>query len=532
MVNERSTSSLPANDMKTMALARIEEEIIWHKLALSDLYIRRNTFSPIFCLPTEILATIFILCARDCYLVISLHNWWNVSHVCHHWREVALNCPTLWTHISKLPHRWTEEFLDRSKTAPLKIRITVPYTTQVSRWVTTVEKVMQHAERIQELSLDLPGIHGEEILSKLSSPAPRLRTLRIALGSSLSEQPLVLFDGDTPALRTLEFSDCPVLPSSLKLNGLTTLKLFYFHLRPQQNVQELLATLSCMQDLAQLHLDGALNHPVGFLSSATFNTFQKVNLPRLSRISIAAPLSAVIAFLSCINNSSNAEFRLECHCEDDPSMDNYSLLSSILGQRFSVAEHQEPANQAIRSLAIDSDMEDRTEILVFSSSERHFRISRSRMEWGCNTPLQILLVELRVDRDRVISDICRSIPLTHLQSVHVCDPPISSNFWMRTFGHLQNLRYIKLSQGSMPELASLLDDHCTDASDQIFAPGLEELELENITFTTDWDAFSLQSLEDAVSTREQVQLIVNGCGVNDYADDGPGYCLYCEGSHY
>ncbi|KAF8555346.1 hypothetical protein OG21DRAFT_1507762 [Imleria badia] len=546
---------MPANDMETIALARIETEILKQKLVLSNLYTRKNSFSFVSRLPTEILATIFILCARDYHSEDQNHSpptWLNVSYVCYHWREVALNCPTLWTYVSTMPHRWTEEFLDRSKKAILKIRIKLLYVYHVPQWWNSVEKAMHHVERIQELSLDLPGTHSNKVLLMLSSRAPCLQNLKISLRDYPSESPVVLFDGDTPALRALELSNCPVPLSSFKLSGLTTLKLCRVPPRLRHNIEELLATLSCMQDLVQLYLDRALTNATGFVFNAAFNTLQKIYLPHLSRLLIAAPLSTLTALLSCVNVPSDAEFRLECQSEADSSLDGYSLLSPVLGQRFSVAENHAPSSQAIHSLVIDSTTwNEKYPRLTFGTSGRdhisHF--SKSRAEWGCNVPLQIAFEEVRIDRDRIISDICCSMPLTHLQSIHVFHPPTSSAFWMRTFGHLQDLRYIKLSQGDMPELASLLYDDCAEDQDgrtpnQIFAPALEELEVVDITFAADppeWDTTDtlgtdLLSLQDAISTREQARLITTRCVVDvesDSEEDEASYgCSCCDASRW
>ncbi|KAF8555351.1 hypothetical protein OG21DRAFT_911351 [Imleria badia] len=164
--NVQLRHGLCRNDMGTMALTRLEE-IDSQMLLSSHLYTQRsNTFSFISHLPTEILAGIFILCARDYDGEdedLSLPTWVNVSYVCHQWREVALNYPALWTYVSAMSPRWTEEFLDRSKKALLKIRIKVRYATNVSPWLNFLEKVMHQVERIQELSLDLPGSHSNKV---------------------------------------------------------------------------------------------------------------------------------------------------------------------------------------------------------------------------------------------------------------------------------------------------------------------------------------------------------------------------------
>ncbi|KAN0097041.1 hypothetical protein V8E55_001487, partial [Tylopilus felleus] len=73
--------------------------------------------------------------------------------------------------------------------------------------------------------------------------------------------------------------------------------------------------LSCMQDLRHLDLDYALARASGYLSSAAFDAFQKFGLPHLSRLSISAPLSTVIALLSCVNFPLETEVGIKCRHE-------------------------------------------------------------------------------------------------------------------------------------------------------------------------------------------------------------------------
>jgi hypothetical protein len=49
-----------------------------------------------------------------------LVHWVNVSYVCRHWRNVALNCATLWTYLFVMSPRWTEELLARSKAGTIE----------------------------------------------------------------------------------------------------------------------------------------------------------------------------------------------------------------------------------------------------------------------------------------------------------------------------------------------------------------------------------------------------------------------------
>ncbi|KAF8138932.1 hypothetical protein EV363DRAFT_1580603 [Boletus edulis] len=294
-------SSMPIPDMAVAAQARrVDEEIAKQIRLLCDLQTQRNSFLPISRLPTETLAAIFIYSARNYHSTHSGYptrtapDWVNVSYVCRHWRNVALNCATLWSYYLFITSpRWTEELLVRSKQASLKLHADV-YPSRRGKddqGLCLVKRVMNHIERIQELHLNLPQMCLKDHF--LSSPAPRLQNLKMSVGfqNGSSQQFSALFDGDTPALRTLELSRCPVPWYSFTLNGLTTLDLRSVPSQCRQNTVEFLATLSRVQDLRHLYLKDALASTAGFLSSTEFHSFQKINLPRLSRLLIVAPLS-------------------------------------------------------------------------------------------------------------------------------------------------------------------------------------------------------------------------------------------------
>ena len=137
-----------------------------------------------------------------------------------------------------------EELLVRSKQAPLKFHIRPDYLGDRDKMLSElrfVDQLIHHIERVQELHLFLPPLVEENFFPKLSSPAPRLQDLRIStlFASSQWELPSVLFDGDTPALRTLQLYNFPVAWYSFKLSSLTTLNLCHLPARFQQNTGEL-----------------------------------------------------------------------------------------------------------------------------------------------------------------------------------------------------------------------------------------------------------------------------------------------------
>ncbi|KAF8555362.1 hypothetical protein OG21DRAFT_1483915 [Imleria badia] len=407
---------------------------------------------------------------------------------------------------------------------------------------------MSHVERIQDLCIQLSaGALTHKIYSKLPLRAPRLQNLKISVVHTLEPFP-ILFDGDPPALRTLELSDCPVPLYSFKLSGLTTLALQYVPSRFQQDMEELLATLSCMQDLTHLYLEDAIASIGGSLSSGAFNDSQTINVPHLSRLLIAAPLSTVIVFLSRVNIPLDAEVRLQCYRERISPPNDHTLVSAVLPIRFRMSRDQAFKLSApiIRSLVIESAQLGDIK-LTFSGSERDCDSfdSISHQVWGHNVPLKIVISSnllINGYDDDILSNIlnCCSIPLTHVQCVHVLGPPYSPAFWRNMLGQLPDLRYLILSIGDMPNLASVLsvtspttheDEEnqgghtpSDQARDYILAsmPRLEELELHQITFSgrDHSDTSNLRGLFNALSTRNSPpgRLIMTECGLDDDED--------------
>ena len=496
-----------------------EPATVEYDMAAETRACNNSASSPIFRLPSEILAIIFIHRAREHYDYQQgnypfVPSWVNVSYVCRRWRSVALDCPTLWTYHFVLSPRWTKELLARSRHASLKIRALISQ--DFAWWSSFVDEWMKHVDRIQELILSLPDKHMHQFLVKLSSHAARLQILKISVWGHpnhhppVPRPPFVPFDGDSPALRILELSHCPVVLSSLKLGSLTTLVLRHIPEQFRSTMEELLAMLTCIQDLTHLDLHGALASAASFPSSMAIDTLQRINLPHLSRLSIAAPLSTVIAFLSWVDMPWETEVGLECEYETRSSADDYSRFSSLFVQRLNMAEDQAVSSPTIRSLTADFSSSART--LVFSASELVSDSFRFKIE----VRFSILRMEAR-DMDQFIGDICCSTPLKNVQSIRVDHPPVSSAFWRRILEHLPSLQRIKLKQGRMPDLASVLshtthegdgDVNVPDGHARMLAPALEKLELDHIMFLPEGAelashaGITQRSLLDALSTRD------------------------------
>ena len=74
--------------------------------SIRELKYRRNALAPVSSLPTEIIGAIFLF-ARVTVSASSATPgkktdplaWLRVTHVCHQWREIALNQPLFWSHV-------------------------------------------------------------------------------------------------------------------------------------------------------------------------------------------------------------------------------------------------------------------------------------------------------------------------------------------------------------------------------------------------------------------------------------------------
>lgn len=128
--------------------------------------------------------------------------------------------------------------------------------------------------------------------------------------------------------------------------------------------------------------------------------------------------------------------------------------------------------------------------------------------------------------EELMNNIFCSIPLVDVESVHIIGPPVSTTFWRKLLGHLRDVRYIKLKQGDMPDLASVLAltthegpenrDECSGK----LAPVLQELELDKIGFLPEGgqgSSISQHCLFDALSTRgvPKGRLTMTQCAICD-----------------
>ncbi|TFK67938.1 hypothetical protein BDN72DRAFT_960621 [Pluteus cervinus] len=278
-------------DTNEIALAKIDHELAILRESIRALHAFRNTFTPIYSLPPEILTRIFsfmedvpsipaerrALVRRRARPFVPF-GWQIAIRVSQHWRNVALGSPSLWAHISSVyPKRITEELLKLSKAVPLTMQwhmVRVHGSTQL---------VGTALVRARELVLTVDPVPWSTVWSTLSSPAPLLECLKISrLQASLP--PPVLSDrsfaGTTPRLRRLELTGCSIDATSTLLANLTVLHITYP--APRISITELLTVLRGLQGLTSLSLIWVLPNN----ANTPYTNSDKVTLPNLKSIVI------------------------------------------------------------------------------------------------------------------------------------------------------------------------------------------------------------------------------------------------------
>ncbi|KAH9920309.1 uncharacterized protein B0H18DRAFT_608722 [Fomitopsis serialis] len=121
-----------------------------------------------------------------------------LAHVCRHWREVALNTPTLWHRISDSCTRTRHMFSQRSASAPLHVSLE----NSPSHFMTTL--ISSNSTRFRELHWN--NIAVEDLKLHATFPVPNLEvlTLRVLSLDEIYCMPANQF----PLLTSLHINDC------------------------------------------------------------------------------------------------------------------------------------------------------------------------------------------------------------------------------------------------------------------------------------------------------------------------------------
>lgn len=242
-------------------------------------------------------------------------HWIAVSHVCHHWRQVALRCRALWTYIPLVSVRWAQRALTLSHPYPITLRID-SRDNSLDRGYVSVDALchaLGHISRIQKIRMHSPWgtRYANRIMSiiygALLCGAPALEEFDLASDLDL---PFVVdagLDGSNMVsaiakLRVLSLDEC-YLPANCTLfhSGLIHLRLSGTRTM-WPALESMLSTLALVPKLQTLELYGIL--PSGHLPPSDPPSY---DLPSLKELHLGGTGQSVLAVLQSLNLSENVQ---------------------------------------------------------------------------------------------------------------------------------------------------------------------------------------------------------------------------------
>ncbi|TFK72267.1 hypothetical protein BDN72DRAFT_957430 [Pluteus cervinus] len=228
-------------------IAGLDSRILELELARAALKKTRNTLTSISRLSQDIFRSIFqevqdehgMTSHKEAvfpYFRLELESqmpWVRaLTHVCSHWRELALNTPTLWTHVQLNNIGLASDMLVRSRTAPLSITATFPYSNhkaseQLQKYIP--QALRMHLHHTTFIDLRLPHDWYEELYTAISQSTITPNTLEACSFRAIDLHDLASFPVDLPvdvvvksasSLRhiTLDMCAFPLNPSSTRVS--------------------------------------------------------------------------------------------------------------------------------------------------------------------------------------------------------------------------------------------------------------------------------------------------------------------------
>ena len=248
-------------------------------------------------------------------------GWIGVTHVCKHWRQVALDTPCLWTNIVfDLGADCTWETIARAKQAPLSV---ANYLTHDAQQSTLLVIIASHLSHTKFLTTSFHTEFIPHIVQALeSTAAPILEEL--ILSSAIRTNVPEMFANNAPRLRKAHFINIEAPWPSPILQNLTSLNLGAWAFLLETNFIEALSNIPLLEDLT---IDDALP---AFSSTLSSNRrMQAIPLPHLSNLKLKGLWLDVISVLGSIQFPASTNLSLTFQSNDADNKPIDSLLPII-----------------------------------------------------------------------------------------------------------------------------------------------------------------------------------------------------------
>ncbi|THH05579.1 hypothetical protein EW146_g9867 [Bondarzewia mesenterica] len=430
--------------------------------------------SGILGLPVETLSHIFsVLTIMSPVLVGRAHGYSNlgwivVTHVCRHWRQVALRNPLLWTEIDtsligRARMEIMAEFFSRSQRAPVNLFHRFPIgDSSIDVTPSLDEQLLLLSEHLSHVKvLDLSCVPGslEMVADRLRAPAPLLESLTLQTylprdtvpGFKVPVFALGLSSGDAPKLRSAHLDGLLFPWACDAMKFLTRLNIQLPYPSPYDpadtalpSYEQLLAAIESMPHLKVLLLSNCLPlHPSEESVPPDAFRGRVIHLPRLATLSLEGPVLSCASIASCFSFPASTRIHLGCPADDNHAESFRHLLRII-------AKHYSGGAAPLRTLIVLSATN-----FVQVRAWRFSRMHRGRPIFNDLTtkrPPALSLswtwqMDAGWDTVRMMDAICTGLPLEGLGTLSVYGGMLSSSWtaqtWLDLFGRSQNLKHLR-----------------------------------------------------------------------------------------
>ena len=407
------------------AISTVDKGIDAARQLVRSLLTRRNALMPISRLPPEILARVFhLLVLEDPHFSGERKlDWIEVTHVCRHWRQVALDNSSLWARIPDIwKHtEWISEMLARAKNAPLDIESHAGARPSPEALL----MIPPHLSHTRQLRFrNLSTLHSDSIREIFSWEAPALEHFELMVAEDLPQVITfpdlggnMLFKGHAPRLRTFSLSQL-VIPWSLIPRGqLVQLKIAV----PQEDVHspgdlnQLIDLLVNCPALEILALESCLSSQL-----TEFPHGRTIHLPHLSRLRLCGSTSRIVNILKMIKLPPSAKLHLDCISKITHN-DSEVLLLRVISAHF-----QSPAPVEFKSLTVTTNRHTRTETSslniiasTFPFTLNDFPTQNFRVDIVGNPELALSFDELSEPGHsaNLLEQACNMLPISNLEFI-------------------------------------------------------------------------------------------------------------------
>ena len=457
------------------------------------LRLRRNALSPISTLPLEVFTAIFsLLCPSSPDRNPDHHlARLRVSHVCHQWRQIALNQPLLWSNVNfaTVSLAGAIEILDRAKSVPLYLDARISHSWDEDRFNTFRTEFRARVPYICDLRITAEHFHLHRTLEGLVSPAPTLESLVVVshggfyngeLGFIL---PDTLFNGSTPRLSCLKLFLCEINWTSPLLKGLRHLEIQLTSSRAKPTLE---AWLDALDELPHLKLL-ALSSASPIATSFPFDVNRTATLPSLTHFEILASPGDCALALAHLDLPALTELhviaRLPSHHPDNDDVPR--LLPYVVRHAHGPQDTHPLQSMLIRSNGYRAD------ILAWSVPNIDVEAQDPHTTFLTKTPpTRVALSFTYSDGSfigasiELLDEAIAALPLDGLVTLVAQDFAIPQAFWFHHVPRWSLLRHVQLAAPSDDGFKQMLMID-NGGQENPLLPSLEELVLIG-TLSIDW----------------------------------------------